>query len=168
MYFTKVNNAQIDKAYKILSDRIDELISMNTGQYIAYYPSKEIYISRNENNENWCLLNIKNDDIIGIVSITNNKFPDEWNEYATQESFYWINSLFISPNYKGNKYGEKILEECIKKGKNELVNEIYLDCYMDSGFLVPYYERNGFSKIAEKEFIYGIRKFNAALMKMEI
>lgn len=166
MLFKNVTTNQIEQAYKILCNRIDELIQKGTGQYIAYYPTKEIYSERNIKNENWCL--IKDETILGIVSLSKNKMPQEWNEVTSTDSFYWLSSLFIDPKAKGNKYGEVILNKCVEEAKHEGIKEILLDCYLNSGFLVPYYEKNGFIKIAEKEFIYGKRIFTAALMKREV
>jgi len=39
---------------------------------------------------------------------------------------------------------------------------------MVSVFLVPYYEKSGFVKTAEKIFKYGAREFSAGLMNKEI
>lgn len=166
MVFKNVDTDQIDQAYKILCAGIDELIRKGTGQYVCYYPAKEIYIERNTRKENWCL--VRNNRITGIVSLTADVLPQEWKDVYSAGSFYRLSSFFVDPAEKGNGYGKVILNECVKKAKRGGIKEILLDCYMNSGFLVPYYEKNGFSKIAEKEFVYGNRKFSAALMRKEI
>ncbi|MCK9170827.1 MAG: GNAT family N-acetyltransferase [Treponema sp.] len=166
MQFKPVLESQTDQAYMILCRRIDELITKNTGQYTACYPDKATYINRNNNNENWCLLN--DSGIVGIVSLTKNMIPEEWQGIYNSSSNYWLSSFFVDTTEKGNGYGGIILKECIKQAKIEGIKEILLDCYMDSVFLVPYYEKNGFVKIAEKRFKYGAREFSAGLMNKKI
>ena len=164
--FQNIENHEIDQAYLVLMNRIDDLIKIESGQYTHYHPGKETYITRNVRKENWCLCN--DDKIIGIVSLSKNYIPYEWNKTIKSDSFYWLSSLFVDLKEKGNNYGRKILEKCVKTGISNGIKEIYLDCYMDSEFLVKYYENKGFTKIAEQEFDFGTRKFRAALMNLQI
>ncbi|MBS5908495.1 MAG: hypothetical protein KIC84_14870, partial [Dysgonomonas mossii] len=56
----------------------------------------------------------------------------------------------------------------LKYLKENSVKELYLDCVINDGFLVNYYEGLGFTKIAETLASYRSGHFLVALMKKEI
>jgi len=164
--FTLVNEKNEKQAYQLLVDRTIQLINNGSKQYVKPYPSYDVYHERTLKNENWIL----SDDleIFGIVTIVKNGIGAEWKDIYCKLDHFWIASLFVSAEKKHRNIGRLLIENCIKIAKVEKINELLLDCYIDSDFLENYYMKYGFVTLVKKLFVFPNRKFNAALMKLTL
>jgi len=164
--FTLVNDCNSKEAYQVLVDRTIQLIDNGFKQYIKPFPVYEIYHKRTLHNENWALTDDGN--ICGIVSIIKNGIGEEWQDIYSAKNHFWISSLFVSIKYKHQNIGKVLIESCVEIAKSQHVNELLIDCYIDSHFLEKYYTQYGFTTIGSKLFEFPGRQFNAALMQMKI
>jgi len=150
------------EAYTLLVSRTEELITRGTGQYTAPFPPLEVFNERVERGQNW-LVRVDH-KIAGIVSLLENGVGEEWPEVYRKTEHLWMASLFVGRDFKRMGIGDSILRECQARAHSRGV-PLFLDCYLDSGFLETYYRDRGFVTIDRKTFIFGRRSFNAALMK---
>ena len=156
----------LEAAWAILASRTDELIQKKTGQYVAPYPPLDLYANRTQLGQNWLVrrTNDSNRKIMGIVSIIPNGGTDDCAKVPFPTKYFWISSLFVGPSWKNRGLGRAILDRVKLEARQNSVASIWLDCYLDSGFLEEYYVRNGLQTIETQRFTYGSRSFNAALM----
>lgn len=163
----KQSEDDLSVAYEILTSRTLELIDRNTGQYVAPYPPLDQYALRTTLGQNWLLRSLGDPEkeILGIVSLIPNGGANDWDHVSFPINYLWVSSLFVSPRWKNKNLGPAILDKVKVEARTTSTGSVWLDCYLDSGFLEAYYIRNGFETIASQRFIYGDRSFNAALMR---
>ena len=166
MVLLPLKASDVNLAYAILSSRIAGLIARGIDQYPGPFPPRKTFLERQKRGHNFALYNHAKP--VAIVTIQENYIPPEWSECADQQSHAWVSSLFVAPDHKYRRVGHLILDAIQAHLRQRGISRIYLDCYIDSGFLEGYYSACGYQTVAKKMFVYPDRKFSAALMKKDL
>ena len=116
-------------------------------------------IAKDTNNSTYydCYVAIRDDHLIGFISLNYNDFDIFINEQTNKETL-WLTDLYVWKDWRG-KGISTILIEHLKKIANNKKIDLYLACE-DS--LVDYYKKHGFTKVDEDNKIYNIQnnKYN--------
>lgn len=163
MEFTLLKDSDLKKAYSIITWGVEHLLSRNIRQYLKPYPPIEIFRERQTNRYNYALYD--GNDLAAIVTLIPNHKDDDWKEFINSDNYIWISTLFTSKDHKGKNLGTRVLKEIEYLLQKSDVNTIYLDCYLGDGFLLNFYQNNGYHEISRKLFKYPNREFEAVLMK---
>jgi N-acetylglutamate synthase-like GNAT family acetyltransferase len=78
-----------------------------------------------------------NDEIVGTVALM----------YLKDENCFELTKMAVSPDYRGNKIGQIILENCIKKAKKMGLNKVILYSNRVLENAIHIYKKNGFVEI---------------------
>ena len=78
-----------------------------------------------------------NDEIVGTVALM----------YLEDENCFELTKMAVSPDYRGNKIGQIILENCIKKAKEMGLNKVILYSNRVLENAIHIYKKNGFVEI---------------------
>jgi len=67
--------------------------------------------------------------------------------YLKDENCFELTKMAVSPDYRGNKIGQIILENCIKKAKEMGLNKVILYSNRVLENAIHIYKKNGFVEI---------------------
>lgn len=158
--FKHLCDSQVDEAYRIIELRYSWLCDKGINQYTSPFPTRNNFEKNQRERVNFAL--IVDDLVVGIVTLTPLHIGEGW-EFPIPQNSVWISALFTRTDSVGT--GKILLREIENYARKCGMTQMILDCYLDSGFLEPYYKSNGFETIAHKQFVFGERTFTAALMK---
>ena len=86
----------------------------------------------------WVLEN-EDQDLVGSVSVVK-----EWSDWNCG-FYWWIQSMFILPAYRGMKLMEALLKEVQSAAQNESAIELRLYVHKDNTLAIKAYQKAGFS-----------------------
>jgi GNAT superfamily N-acetyltransferase len=146
--FRKLFPDEFRDAYAIVRQASDWLKSKGYQHWLV--PAQE-YRQRHATGENYGLL--VSDLLVAVVSLGRRR-PRAWQEYLPSTESVWLGTLSTAIEFKGRNLGLVTLNQAEAFLRRQGVNEIYLDCYYDTGFLPRYYELAGYEWIARKGLIF--------------
>lgn len=69
-----------------------------------------------------------------------------WQNYAFDQDVCYLHRVIIRPEYRGNSYGNELLNELKRQFKTE-ISELRLDCLASNPTLIQFYLQNEFTKV---------------------
>ena len=168
MKFRNLYDSEVEMVAKIHGDVVQQLLSKNIRQWMNSIPI-HVFKERQEKNENFGLFD-DGDNLLCYASISIKNHPSEWQDALAEfeNRLYWLSSVFVNPLRKEERAGEIILNSCFAHLKCLGAKKIALDCVINNGFLVSYYEKFGFSLLDIKDVKYRSGEFKMALMIKDI
>lgn len=165
-FFRNIKEQELTTAYELHCKLVKHMLQKGIRQWLTPIKKQKI-IERQSKNENFGLFDEKN-EIKVFLSLISRSDYNEWNDYITDANSIWLSTLSINIFNSEKGLGKIAVQHAIDYLKNNSVKKLYLDCVINDGFLVNYYERLGFIKIAETIATYKSGIFHLALMKKDI
>ncbi len=111
----------------------------------------------NESTYYNCYVALRDEHIIGFISLNYNDFDIFLNEEDNKKTL-WLTDLYVWKDWRGKRISSTLIEHVKKIAQNKNIN-LYLACE-DS--LVEYYKKYGFNKVNKENKIYNIKnnKYN--------
>ncbi|MDH5440727.1 MAG: GNAT family N-acetyltransferase [Candidatus Bathyarchaeota archaeon] len=86
-----------------------------------------------------------------LVADANGKvigFIDQWiiNDFVHGGKLAYIQNLYVSRNYRMKGIGGRLLQEMVKRAKDEAVIEIHVSTEFDNKGAIEFYRKQGFPK----------------------
>jgi GNAT superfamily N-acetyltransferase len=148
LVFRRLLPEEFQDAYAIVCQASDWLGSKG---YQHWLVPVQAYCQRHAAGENYGLW--MKDVLVAVVSLGQHG-PRAWQEYLPSTEFIWLGTLVTAIEFKGRNLGMVTLNQAEALLRQQGVNEIYLDCYYDTGFLPRYYESAGYKWVARKGLIF--------------
>lgn len=165
-YFRKIYNGELSIAYNLHCNLVERMLQKGIRQWLQPIDIQKL-IDRQTKGENFGLFDKENEMKV-FLSLTKRSDYHEWKSFLTLSSSIWLNTVSVNTNNIEKGLGKIAIQYALKYLKENSVKELYLDCVINDGFLVNYYEGLGFTKIAETLASYRSGHFLVALMKKEI
>ncbi|MBI1256286.1 MAG: GNAT family N-acetyltransferase [Chloroflexi bacterium] len=159
--FRRLHDNEADAGLAIISEVTEWLASKGVRQWAAPLP-REIYIERQEHDENYGLL--LDGELAAVVSLMEFR-PDYWEEYLPKTPYRWLATLASSRRFKGQRLGELAISEAEHYLAVEGVPAIYLDCVYGEGTLPEFYTWLGYQAVARKDLEFPWGTFDSMLMR---
>jgi GNAT superfamily N-acetyltransferase len=111
----------------------------------------------NESTYYNCYVSIRDEHIIGFISLNYNDFDIFVNDQMNKNTL-WLTDLYVWKDLRGKGISTTMIEYVIKIAQNKKTN-LYLAC---EDALVEYYKKHGFNNINKEDNIYNIKnnKYN--------
>lgn len=163
----KLKDNDLETAYSILCNRVEDLKSRGIHQYKDPFPPVGIFKDRHESGFNFGYY--LEDQLAAIVTLIPNYLPDFWADKIHSANFLWLTSLFSAIPFSGKGIGGKLLIEMEEIAVEWNFESIYLDCVLGKeDFLAGYYGKFGYKELSRQDFKYPEHAFTAALMKKDL
>jgi diamine N-acetyltransferase len=131
------------------------------------FSESKIEIELAEPNSIFLLAN-EDEKIIGYAKIKLNNGVSDLDSRDAME----IERLYVLGEYFGKKVGKRLIEECIRIGKNKNCKTVWVQVWgdkYDTGLrAIEFYKKWGFKRFGKKTFNLGDSKQEDLLMKKEI
>ncbi len=153
--FRPANINELDTALEMLKEAAKHLQSKNINQWDYWLnplPEKVNWIKEGFQNEEFNFI-IQADEIIGMFRLLK---EDELYWGKEKEAAKYIHSLVIKGKYAGRKLGQKVIERIIENTIAENIYILRLDCNSKNARLCNYYEKQGFTKVREKQMPHSL------------
>lgn len=132
---------------------------MNNYIYLLEQATKDFgiditYLQQQYENSNSSIILKKDDNAIGFIIM------DDIYYGRIKEFVHFLKYLWIAPEYRKNQYGSKVLNN-ISQLHHKFINiktKIILNIDKTYSELLSFYEKNGFTKIAETETHIMVKK----------
>lgn len=145
--FRQTNSNEFETAYRVICETFDWLKEKNIKQWTEPYPKPE-YERRQLNGENYAFFA---DEAIAVVLSIICDYADNWlEEIKINKKIYWLCTIATSNQHRGREFGRRAITEAVNLMKSRNVNQLYLDCVWENGFLPEYYKSLGFQLINRK------------------
>ena len=79
-----------------------------------------------------------------------------------------IERIYVLKEFQRKKLGQQMLEKVIELAKNLKAKYIWLGVWEKNIKAIRFYERNGFERIGEQDFMLGLEKQTDYLMNLYI
>ena len=146
--FRKLLPDEFQDAYAIVCQTSDWLKSKG---YQHWLVPAQAYRQRHAAGENYGLW--MSGLLVAVVSLGRGG-PRAWQEYLPSTEFVWLGTLSTAIEFKGRNLGMLTLNKAEALLRQQGVNDVYLDCYYDTGFLPRYYESAGYEWVARKGLVF--------------
>ena len=162
--FRKLHADEFDKAYSIICEAVDWLLSKNIRQWTVPLP-RHVYEEHQRKEQNFTLM--CNGKLAVVLSLVREANP-HWKEHLSPEEYWWLSTMTTAPSFRGKEMGRRAIQEAMIILQDKGVEELYLDCVHGDGFLPKYYESLGFVRVARKDVQYPTGIFDMVLMKKNV
>lgn len=169
--FASLRDSDADSAYALLEGRVAALLARGIRQYARPYPPRRDYGLRQARGQNYALYEMPSLALAAIVSLIPDSAPECWTAAfggtaeVQGDGFAWLTSLFSNPEFAGRGVGYEALAGAERVARSMGAREVYLDCYLGSGFLREYYAGAGYEELGRKWVEYPENSFTAVLMR---
>jgi GNAT superfamily N-acetyltransferase len=154
---------EIDRSYDVYEQVRGWLKASSIHLWVTALP-KEKFIERQKRGELFGLF--EGCELAVILAIVHDS-PTYWQDEIGSAPEWWFSTIATAPNFRGRKLGELAIAMAIIWLGEQKVRTVYLDCAR--GFLPAFYQRCGFSRIAEKNVTFPSgNTYPLVLMKKEI
>ena len=136
----KVRNANLDNL-----DKLVEFVVAEANEAEGIVKSPDIVLNgikvglENPDIARYWIIENENENPVGSVSVVK-----EWSDWNSG-FYWWIQSMFILPAYRGMKLMEALLKEVQSAAQNENAIELRLYIHKDNTRAIKAYQKAGFS-----------------------
>ncbi len=143
----------------------DAFIAENSAEnmklYLDFAFDKEKLSTELENEETEFYFAYLMDELVGYFKINWEKTQDNINDKEAVE----VERIYVMREFQRKKLGQQMLEKTIELSKSKGAQYIWLGVWEKNIKAIRFYERNGFEKFGEHDFMLGNEKQNDILMK---
>ncbi len=164
--FRNIKEDELADAYELHCKLVEHMLQKGIRQWLRPIDKQKL-IDRQLKGENFGLFD-ENNDLKVFLSLVERSDYHEWSNWISLDKTIWLNTVSVNINNKGTGLGKLAILYAIQYLKENAVNELYLDCVINDGFLLRYYSELGFEKIGETHAKYRSGEFLVALMKRTI
>jgi|GEM_PF-1886423 len=165
MIFRRIEDFELDFAYELHCEVVDYLLKKGIKQWLRPIDKNKLK-ERQLRKENFGLF--INEKLEVFLSITKRKKNFEWDYILGNKETVWLNSVSVNIHNKNKGLGKLAILKAIEYLQYFKIQEVYLDCVINEGFLVTYYKNLGFELLSETSVTYKSGSFKLALMKKNI
>jgi len=151
LIYRKANTSDFDKLKSLGIESYSEFSKVLTS---TNWNKMNSFLESNDNltkliNQSTVFVCEKDSDIVGMIYLVPSGNPTE----LFQENWSYIRFLGVNTKYRGNGIGEKLTDLCLEYARESNENHIALHTseFMDSARAI--YEKRGFVKTKEIEFL---------------
>src|SRR4030042_1853638 len=164
-YLRKLKEEEFNQAYHIYLDAFEWLKVKGVRQWLVPI-SRTTYQEQQFRGENFGYF--ISGELCAIVSLSN-MTSKYWATQLGEVSRWWISMLAVEASYYGMGIGYEVVKSVEEYVRVLNVEEIFLDCVDEKGFLPRYYGSLGYSIIARQEITYPSgNTFPMVLMRKEL
>ena len=102
---------------------------------------KEYFTDVVNNSYAICLIAEENGKAIGYIAAEPKEFDYRLSKYIE------IENMGVSPEHRSKGIGIKLIDECLKKAKDNGFQKVYVNAYFENLGAINFYEKSGFKKI---------------------
>lgn len=165
-FFRNIKDDELSIAYDLHCELVEQMLQKGIRQWLRPIDKQKL-IERQSRGENYGLFD-ENNELKVFLSLVKRSEYYEWSNWISSNSTIWLNTVSVNVHNKEKGLGKKAILYAIKFLKDNSINELYLDCVINDGFLIKYYTELGFEKIGETHAKYKSGEFLVALMKRKI
>lgn len=163
--FRNIRGYELENAYKIHCDLVEKMLNKGIRQWLRPIDYEKL-VDRQKKGENYGLF--INDELAVFLSITQRYDYHEWSYIMKEPGTYWLNTVSVNINNREKGLGRLAIAYVFEYFKKMNISELYLDCVINDGFLVNYYESLGFEVLSETVAEYRSGVFSLALMRKKL
>ncbi|MDH5828677.1 GNAT family N-acetyltransferase [Sphingobacterium faecium] len=162
--FRHVSDEELKDAHAIHAKLVESMLKKGIHQWLYPIPYEKL-VERQNKKENYGLF-IGNRLTVFLSLIVRFDYH-EWSHVLIQPGTYWLNTVSVNVENKQKGLGKLAILMAIRFLLKETgVHELYLDCVVNDGFLVNYYQDLGFEIVSETTAEYKSGTFHLALMRL--
>jgi hypothetical protein len=148
--FGKLDDRYFEAAYALICVRTVWLHSKGIKMWTEPIPL-ETYKTKQRNGDNYAL--VCDGELKAVLSLIKGYYK-EWEEELGPGQALWLSTLASEVKSAGSGYGKLALTKALEYIKENLYEDLYLDCVKGNGFLPGFYKSLGFKKVTEKNIVW--------------
>lgn len=165
MHFRKLRDQELEEAYRIHCKLVEHMLAKGIKQWLRPMDKKK-FEERQERGENYGLFS--GSEMKVFLSLIERRDYHEWESFMSSKPTIWLNTVSVNPENSEKGLGKVAVLKAIEHLEKNNVQNLYLDCVVNDGFLINYYSALGFLLVAETTAHYRSGTFEMALMKIDI
>lgn len=146
----------------------DTFAAVNTKEDMVLFMNKqftrEALIKEVEEGDGIFLLALEGEEAVGYARLREGEQHSEFNNESSIE----IARLYALQSYIGKGVGKELMQECIRIARDMNRSIIWLGVWEKNGLAIRFYNKWGFEKFAEHDFILGTDVQRDCLMSKKI
>lgn len=160
--FRKIDDSELEVAYRLHCRVVEQMLAKGIRQWLRPIDKYKLE-ERQKKGENFGLF--IDGRLLVFLSLVHRTEYFEWESRMQGNESIWLNTVSVEPNSSNKGLGKSAILKAIEYLESKDVKELYLDCVINDGFLVNYYQTIGFTLLSEATVTYRTGTFRLALMK---